>query len=312
MSTVTILALNNDEPTARKKSAARYRRDPHLLTLQSDLRFNLEGIVRDLGFHGVEYQPVSDGLMSGMSKPIAIGKRLVLTTTNSKLLEADLAYGNWSKLYTVGFQFRRETDNVTHHTAFEQFTFGQKGADYVMMMDATESVLKNLIAKVEERHGDMIASSAKSWANSEWTRIPYTLASKKWLGQEAGNCETSRVALNQQLDVIVSHLSAPTFITEYPKLLGSPAGPLLDRPDVKQRAELFFPNSLEVANIWTCGTLLTQEEVTLMREIESETGIGPSMPYLETLELGIGLSVIGLERFAMVLTGSSHIDSVTQ
>jgi lysyl-tRNA synthetase class 2 len=241
-----------------------------------------------------------------------------------------LIVGGLEKVYEIGKDFRNEGISFKHHPEFTMLEWYEAYADYRDTMERIEQ----LLARTAE---DVVGTTTVTFRGHEidlkppWRRLRFVDALEEhslWTRDEA---ELRRRL--QERDVDVSHdptwaklidhahsrfvepsLIQPTILHDYPIELSPFARATDDDPTIVERFE-YFVAGMELGNAFTeindseeqSERFSFQEGEREAGDVEAEAG---DPDYVEALSYGMpptsGIG-LGIDRFAMVLTGRESI-----
>jgi lysyl-tRNA synthetase class 2 len=244
-----------------------------------------------------------------------------------------LIVGGLEKVYEISKDFRNESTSYKHSPEFTQLEWYEAYADYRDTMERAETLVEHAAeatagtTRVRFRGHDV--ELAKPWQrvrfvealeeHGVWSRDPGELRVK--LG--AAGVDTARDRTWSQLaDHAYSHfvepeLIQPTIVYDWPIELSPFARTSDDDSEIVERFEAVV-GGMEFANAFSeLNDSLEQAERFAMQEVEREAGDAEAEPgdpdFVEALAYampptgGIG---IGMDRLAMILTGSDSIRDV--
>ena len=244
-----------------------------------------------------------------------------------------LIVGGLEKVYEIGKDFRNEGVSYKHSPEFTQLEWYEAYADYADTMNRTEALVHHAAESA-------IGTTAVQFRGHDidlappWQRVKFTeaLASKGvWSRDhdelrarldEAGVETGSDATWAQLVDHAYSHfvepeLTQPTFVVDWPIELSPFARTTDDDPGLVERFEAVV-GGMEFANAFSeLNDSAEQEERFTLQAAEraagDETAEAGDPDYVEALSYGMpptGGCGIGMDRLAMVLTGSDAIRDV--
>lgn len=249
-----------------------------------------------------------------------------------------LVVGGFEKVFEVNRNFRNEGVSTRHNPEFTMMEFYEAYADYTMLMDFTEGLLRHaareaLGTEVFEYQGQPIDMG------KPFDRLTIVEAIKKYnpeLSYEQLNDEAwVRDQLKQQKVKVLAHegmgslqlklfeelaeaqLWTPTFIIDYPAEVSPLARRSDTTPEITERFELFMVGR-EIANGFSeLNDPEDQADRFLQQAQAKEAGDDEAMhfdaDYIRALEYGLpptGGCGIGIDRLIMLLTDSPAIRDV--
>ncbi len=246
-----------------------------------------------------------------------------------------LIIGGMEKVYELNKSFRNEGISIKHNPEFLMLEVYQAYADYNDMMELTEQLITNAVAKItggkkldyQEHEIDF---------KTPWTRITMLDAIKKHAGVELSfdmsleDLKKKAADLKVEIEsrfgkggVIceifekkVEHLLIqPTFVLDYPSEMSPLARRRPDNPDLTERFELIVAGR-ELANAFSELT----DPIDQRKRFEEQLKTGRKEEtheidesFLHAMEYGMpptgGLG-IGIDRLVMLLTNSPSIRDV--
>jgi lysyl-tRNA synthetase, class II len=244
-----------------------------------------------------------------------------------------LIVGGLEKVYELAKDFRNENVSYKHSPEFTQLEWYEAYADYRDTMDRTETLVERAAeaasgaTKVLFRGNEI--DLARPWRRLKfvdaleekgaWSRDPDELRAKL----DAAGVDTSHDRTwAQLLDHAYSHfvepeLVQPTFVHDWPLEMSPFAHRTDDDPSIVERFEVVV-SGMELANAFSeLNDSEEQAERFAMQEAERVAGAEESEPgdpdFVEALSYGMpptGGCGVGVDRLAMVLTGSDAIRDV--
>ena len=249
-----------------------------------------------------------------------------------------LVVGGLEKVFELNRNFRNEGVSTRHNPEFTMLEFYQAYADYHDLMDLIEALLRELSARVAERHAAACNDEAVRF-DGAFERLSMRDAVLKYNGnisaQDVDNVDSlSTIAtglgvkgeagwghgkwLTELFEHTVEHqLHEPTFIVDYPAEVSPLARRRDDNPDVTERFELFVAGR-EIANGFSeLNDAEDQAERFAAQADAKAAGDDEAMyydaDYVNALEYGLPPTAgagIGIDRLVMLLTGRSAIRDV--
>ena len=249
-----------------------------------------------------------------------------------------LVVGGLEKVFELNRNFRNEGVSTRHNPEFTMLEFYEAYADYHVLMDEIEALLRTLSAMVAERHPDACNEDAVCF-DAPFERLSMRDAILKYNTKLSAEdidseerliaaCEAAGVRgeaswgrgkwLTALFEESVEHqLDQPTFVIDYPAEVSPLARRRDDNPDVTERFELFVAGR-EIANGFS--ELNDAEDQAERFRAQSEAkaaGDDEAMyydaDYVNALEYGLPPTAgagIGIDRLVMLLTGRSAIRDV--
>ena len=249
-----------------------------------------------------------------------------------------LIVGGFDKVYEIGRVFRNEGIDTIHNPEYTLLELYWAYVGYESIMDLTEDLLRRVAAKVLE--GETLVKldgveydlgkpfarmsmkqAVKQFAGVDWDQVDTTRQAKE-LAKQHGIEFESRYEKGDILNLFFERycereLIQPTFITGHPVEISPLAKTMENDPEYTQRFELFIAGH-EYANAYS---ELNDPEVQRERFLRQarlkaagdEGANDMDDDFINALEYGLpptgGLG-IGIDRFVMLLTGSSSIRDV--
>lgn len=249
-----------------------------------------------------------------------------------------LVVGGLERVFELNRNFRNEGLSTRHNPEFTMLEFYQAYADYQMLMDEIEALLRELSREMGENH-----PAARNDEAVELDKPFERLSMKEAVlrhntALEAPDlddaerlravAEAAGVAgnagwgsgkwLTELFEATVEHrLIEPTFVTDYPAEVSPLARRRDAEPDVTERFELFVAGR-EVANGFSELNDAEDQAARFAAQAEAkEAGDDEAMyydaDYIAALEYGLPPTAgagIGIDRVVMMLTGASAIRDV--
>lgn len=266
----------------------------------------------------------------------ASGQALFLRVCPTEHLKRLLVAG-FTAVYELSRNFRPGNLSSNHLPEFTSLECTRVNATYTDMMVLTEDLIATVVVK-------MTGTTSMTWAGRTINfapplrRVRVCEAVYEHTGIDLDACPdvASLQAKIESTDLLVPmaghygtllegiidahvlpNLDEPTFLTEYPWLLGGPAVPVPERPQYKQRCE-FFIGSFELANMSTHlndpDALFDWHQIALADKAKLGIGSSDLDGYLmRDIRRGLPASAIvgiGLDRLLMLVTGSATIGDV--
>ncbi len=258
-----------------------------------------------------------------------------------------LVVGGLDRVYEINRNFRNEGVSTRHNPEFTMLEFYQAYADYDDLMDLTEKLLKQVALDVNGTLVNKFGEREIDWSNFQ--RLSMREAIIKFWPASAGEAPTmdafksaeqieqlvrrlQQAKVNLPYDpaepagraiadifeaVAEEHLWQPTFIYDFPLAISPLSKNKRDEPDFVERFELFIAG-MELGNAFS--ELNDPEEQRRRFEQQlSERARGDEEAhqmdedYIRALSYGMPPTAgegIGIDRLAMILTGSTSIRDV--
>ena len=289
------------------------------------------------GFVEVETPILQPRYGGGFAEPFTthsneLGRDLYLRIADELYLKR-LIVGGLEKVYELSKDFRNESISYKHSPEFTQLEWYEAYADYRDTMERTESLVEHAAlatagtTRVRFRGHDV--DLARPWRRLKfvdaleehgvWSRDPDELRARL----EAAGVDTSSDGTWALLaDHAYSHfvepgLVEPTIVHDWPIELSPFARTTDDDPRIVERFEAVV-GGMEFANAFSeLNDSEEQAERFAMQEAERAAGDAEAEPgdpdYVEAMSYGMapnGGCGVGMDRLAMVLTGSDAIRDV--
>ncbi|MCG9479028.1 MAG: lysine--tRNA ligase [Actinomycetia bacterium] len=248
-----------------------------------------------------------------------------------------LIVGGFEKVYEINRNFRNEGISYKHNPEFTMLEFYQVFSNYRELAALTENLIK-FVASEALRSLEISYRGKDISLDGEWKKISMIDAIS-----EIGNIEVSfdmdrdqlaKIAEKQGQEVpsffgkgkiinlifeavVEPRLVQPTFIMDFPIEISPLAKKHPGNPELVERFELFIGGE-EIANAFTELTDPAEQLSRFLKQARSsdeEERLGGKVDkdFIKALEYGMpptGGEGIGIDRLAMVLTGSESIKDV--
>ena len=303
----------------------------------------------DLGYLEVE-TPVLQSLYGGaaarpfVTRHNALDMPFFLRIADELYLKR-LIVGGMDRVYEIGHDFRNEGIDRTHNPEFTMLEFYEAYADYEVMMERVQALMRAAWAAVDaeldpagwpaaERGAApterFIPDLAEAFPRLSWTRalsggmgvadvIALDDAALRMAADRVGVASAGALSRPKLLDVLFQHhverhIERPTFVVDYPKELSPFAKPHRTLPGLTERFELFAKGK-EMANAFSeLNDPVDQrqrfEAMSAQQAAGDDEASSLDEDYLRAMEYGMpptGGVGIGIDRLFMYLTGTSHI-----
>jgi lysyl-tRNA synthetase, class II len=245
-----------------------------------------------------------------------------------------LVVGGFERVYEIGHDFRNEGIDRTHNPEFTMLEFYQAYADYRVMMDVVEALLRQAADAVRTipTLAGVVPEIAPPFRRLEWVpSLNRALGADAMALDDADLRNTARRVgvqgveslsrpklLDEMFQALVeSTLESPTFVVDYPVELSPLAKPKRGNPALTERFEL-VARGKELANAFSeLNDPLDQrrrfEAQARLRAAGDEEAGGVDEDYLRAMEYGMppmGGVGVGIDRLFMYLTGTQNIRDV--
>ena len=241
-----------------------------------------------------------------------------------------LLVGGMERVFEINRNFRNEGLSRQHNPEFTMLEVYQAYADYNVMMDLTEEIIRLLVEKYcrgnEVHFGDIKINYTQPWRRVHYAEllkeysgcdindIGAVRAKAKELGlDEAGMDDT--VVINEVFEgTVEANLVDPTFVIDYPAVLCPLTRRKKDNPKYAERFELYIAG-MELANAYTelNDPAVQEENFKIQLRGQEESMAKMDADFITALKYGMppagGLG-IGIDRLVMVLTGAASIRDV--
>lgn len=328
---------------------ARYRQRYLDLTMNRDVRAVFERRAKILrvtrefldgqGYLEVEtpmMHPISGGAEARpfVTHHNALGVDLFLRVAPELYLKR-LLVGSFEKIYEINRSFRNEGISPLHNPEFTMLELYAAFCDCEEMMRIAGQILENAATTVLGSAGNLQWNGKDICLARPWKRIRWAdaLASEgilDWRNLDAARARAAQLRVDVPEDAaadlfaVLDHIFAkriqprlldPTFVVEYPKAISPLAKGVPGNPEMTERFELFI-GGMEIANGYSELNDPAEQEKRFQEQVQSGRPDRPKAvdrEFLEALEYGMppagGLG-IGMDRLAMLLTGSASIRDV--
>jgi len=249
-----------------------------------------------------------------------------------------LVVGGFERVYELGRIFRNEGVSTRHNPEFTSVEVYQAYADYLGMIELTESMIASVCEQVcggtRLTYQGMEIDLTPPWRRAtmhelveEATGLDFTAFADRAAAAEAMTAKGLPVPdqadsvgrlLNEAFEhAVEANLIQPTFVLDYPEEISPLARKHRSKPGLVERFELFIVGR-ETANAFSelidpvdqRGRLEAQQA---RRAAGDEEAQGVDEDFLQALEVGMpptgGLG-IGIDRLVMLLTDSPSIRDV--
>lgn len=248
-----------------------------------------------------------------------------------------LVVGGFEKVFEINRNFRNEGISYKHNPEFTMLEFYQAFSNYNELMDLTEELLKYVALKASgllkfDYRGREIN------LDGQWERITMIDSLEKYAGInvsfDKSIDELKNIAKEKDIKIedgagkgkiinelfenfVEEKLVNPTFIKDYPVEISPLARKKQDNPELTERFELFMGGE-EIANAFSelidPRDQFERFKMQVKSKDEEERITGKiDIDFLKALEYGMpptGGEGIGIDRFAMILSGSQSIRDV--
>lgn len=237
--------------------------------------------------------------------------------TSPELCMKRLLAAGIPRIFQICKCFRKAERGDRHLPEFTMLEWYGAGSDYRDLMTDCEGLLRHL-ASATGKDGALEWQGRRIDLACEWERITVAEAFRRY-----APCTVEEALRRDQFDeVLVEYvephlgIAAPTFLCDYPAVLGALARLSPTDPSVAERFELYVAG-LELANGFSELVEPVEQRVRFLAEQETIRLLGRApgpMPerFLDALEAmpsaaGIAL---GVDRLVMLFGGAERIDQV--
>ncbi len=249
-----------------------------------------------------------------------------------------LVVGGFERVFEINRNFRNEGLSTRHNPEFTMLEFYEAYADYHILMDRTEDMLRKLTYHLYQSYSIEYQGSkydlAKPFARLSVKQS--VLQYNPQLNEDDLASVQSLRAICDQLDIayqdnygagkllieifektVEDQLDQPTFITEYPTEVSPLARRNDTNPEITDRFE-FFVAGKEIANGFSELNDAEDQAVRFQQQVaQKEGGDDEAMhfdaDYIRALEYGLAPTAgegIGIDRLVMLFTDSASIRDV--
>jgi lysyl-tRNA synthetase class 2 len=237
-----------------------------------------------------------------------------------------LVVGGMERVFEIGRNFRNEGIDRNHNPEFTMMELYQAYADYNVMMDLTETLIKNAALKIGSALNLEFRRAKMFDLIKEYTGLDllaYVESGKlfeqvKHLNLDLPKDASEKKILDQLFDEkVIPNLKNPTFVMDYPAVYSPLSKVKFGQPEIAERFELYI-NGMEIGNAYSELNDPELQRLRFSEQMEAKKkGEDEVMPFDEdfifALEQGLpptgGLG-IGIDRLVMVLTGVESIREV--
>jgi lysyl-tRNA synthetase class 2 len=263
-----------------------------------------------------------------------------------ELFHKMVVVGGINRVYEIGKNFRNEGMDTTHNPEYTACEFYMAYADYNILMDLTEEILRTLVTAVKGTLQVTINATPTETVEIDFSkpfrRIDFVRELEKQTGKQFPLLEDIQPVrefleaicadfdvnvpppktVARILDKLAGHFIEPqciqpTFLTNHPQVMSPLAKWHRSQPGQVERFELFI-NGLEYCNAYTeLNAPMVQRELFLDQIRQKAQQDDEAMPYDDTfctaLEYGLPPTAgwgIGIDRLVMLLTNKVSIREV--
>jgi lysyl-tRNA synthetase class 2 len=294
----------------------------------------------NLGFLEVD-TPVLQPLYGGTNaKPFithinALDMRMYLRIAPELYLKR-LLIGGFERVYEISRNFRNEGVDSMHNPEFSMVEWYEAYADYNLMMDRAEDMIRQIAKKLNSRE-ELTIRGKRLDLSKKWPRVPLKQAIKKHLKIDVdkhSEAELKKVCAKNDIELkgemskgiitfmifdklVAGKLHKPTWIVDYPKDVSPLAKQHRKDDSLVERFELYIAG-LEIADGWS--ELVSPIEQRKRFEHEQRAmraGDEEAHPmdndFIEAMEHGMppsGGIGLGIDRLVMLFTDQQSIRDV--
>jgi lysyl-tRNA synthetase class 2 len=255
-------------------------------------------------------------------------------------------YAGFDKVFQLAKDFREGDSNYKSNPEFTQLSIAARGINYEQMVGVFREYISSIATTVN--HSPIISFfGSQINLETDWTEITVKDALAKFCDvdldknlensdlektmeklQVPGPAEARKyegvIKYNIMMEEVLDKFIMPQyngkilFLKEYPYSLGAPGKAVDDKPQYKQRGEVFV-NGIEIIN----GSTIPTDSDVIKKwydhalRVQLDSGLWPRKrldeDYLESTRLGIphmSAMTLGYDRFIMMLTNSKNINEV--
>ncbi len=249
-----------------------------------------------------------------------------------------LIVGGMEKIFEIARNFRNEGIDQSHLPEFTMIEWYHAYADYHVMMDEVERLLRYLQRQINGSETLMIGEQEVELDGKKpWPKMTMVQALHDYIGldveamtndqlqewlddnnlQPAGGFSRGKAIFSLFDHLVTKLLIAPTWIIDYPKDVSPLAKTHRDNPDLTERYELYIGGK-EISDGWSEITdPLEQRHRFEVEQKHMRAGDDEAQPYdedfLEAMEYGmppLGGVGLGIDRLVMLLTNNWSIKEV--
>ena len=237
--------------------------------------------------------------------------------TSPELCMKRLLAAGIPKIFQICKCFRKGERGDRHLPEFTMLEWYAAGSDYRDLMTDCEALLRHLAA-VMGKGGVLEWRGRRIELAPEWERITVAEAFRRY-----APCTVEEALAQDRFDEILvedvePHLGmgTPTFLYDYPAVLGSLARLSSSEPTVAERFELYVAG-LELANgfselvdpVEQRTRFLAEQKTIRLQGRDPGPMPEPFLDGLETMPSAAGIA-LGVDRLAMLFAGADSIDQV--
>lgn len=239
--------------------------------------------------------------------------------TSPELQMKRLLAAGMERIYQLGPCFRSGENGRRHRQEFTMLEFYQVGADYLQLLDFTQSFLLSVCRGI---HGDSaFRFNGQTISLEKLEIIPVRDAFRQFAGKSADQCAEEEGLFELVLvDQVEPKLpkDRPCVLIDYPVRFGAFARPKPDDPSLVERWEIYL-GGIELAN--TYGELtdpaIQRERFVRFSQTRREQHLAEypePTAFLEAIDHGFppcAGSALGFDRLVMLLTDHPDIADIS-
>lgn len=282
-------------------------------------------------------------------QPLYGGTNATPFTTHMKALDTDfylrvapelylkrLIVGGYERIFEIARNFRNEGIDQTHQPEFTMIEWYHAYADYNVMMDVTEGLVRHLVSKLNGNTKLQVFENTVD-VGDKWERITMLEAMSKYENidfEAMSDQEIKAMMVEHHIELIgeytrgkamfslfdnlvTPHLIAPTWIIDYPRDVSPLAKKHRNNDKLAERFECYIGGK-ELADGWSEITdPLDQRSIWENEQKRMRSGDSEAHPmdedYLEAMDYGmppLGGIGMGIDRLVMFLTNTWSIKEV--
>jgi lysyl-tRNA synthetase class 2 len=246
-----------------------------------------------------------------------------------------LLIAGYERIFEIAHNFRNEGIDQVHQPEFTMIEWYHAYADYNIMMDVAEKMIKSIHRKVNGESKLEVEDHQIDLTKS-WPRLSFLDALKKYenITEDISETEIDKILIENKIKVtgekskykslfaifdhlITKKLVDPIWIIDYPKEISPLAKEHRSNPKLVERFELYIGGK-EIADGWSEITDSVQQRDRFENEQKNmRAGDDEAQPtdedFLEALEYGLpplGGIGMGIDRLVMLLTNTWSIREV--
>jgi lysyl-tRNA synthetase class 2 len=247
-----------------------------------------------------------------------------------------LIVGGYERIFEIARNFRNEGIDQTHQPEFTMIEWYHAYADYTVMMDVAEELVRHLVVKLNG-NTKMQVFEDEIDVGEKWERITMLESMKKYENIDFENMsdeQAKKMMKDNKLELIgeytrgkamfslfdnlvTPHLIAPTWIIDYPRDVSPLSKRHRDNKNLAERYECYIGGK-ELADGWSeIVDPIDQRNIWENEQKRMRSGDSEAHPmdedYLEAMDYGmppLGGIGMGIDRLVMFLTNTWSIKEV--